>query len=243
MMTDAAILSRDEFLAQAELKAEDLERWVARGLLRPAGLTEGEEPFFTPEQLETVRKIRTLADLGYDEAGILAIVKKVGLPQAQTPNRMVRGRLRTVGELADLCGINTRTVKHWEDKELLAPDARSEGGFRLYSDASVVRCRRIQDLQNLGYTLEQIRADRALLEDAAALGRTLGEGLDGAALEAMGERNAQLRERLDAVRDSAKRFAEQLRRHEKLHATMKTQRNRRRKAEAAKRPKKAPDPA
>jgi MerR family transcriptional regulator, copper efflux regulator len=240
-MTDATILSRDEFLVQAGLSPDDLERWTGRGLLRPAGRTEGDAPFFTPAQLETVRKIKTLGELGYDEAGILAIVKKVGLPQAENTDPAVRGRLRTVGELAELCGINARTVKHWEDKELLAPDARSEGGFRLYGDASVLRCRRIQDLQNLGYTLEQIRGDRALLEDAAALGRALAESPDDATLEAMGERNAQLRTRLDAVRSSAKRFDEQLRRHEKLHATLVSQQNRRRKAEAAKR--KVPDPA
>jgi MerR family copper efflux transcriptional regulator len=242
-MSDATILSRDEFLAQAGLTPADLDRWTGRGLLRPAGRTEGDAPFFTPAQLETVRKIRTLAELGYDEAGILAIVKKVGIPQTDTAGPGVQGRLRTVGELAELCGINTRTVKHWEDKELLAPDARSEGGFRLYGDASVLRCRRIQDLQILGYTLEQIRSDRALLEDAAALGRALAETDDEATLEAMGARNAQLRARLDAVRDSAKRFDEQLRRHEKLHATLTTQQNRKRKAEAARRPKKAPEPA
>jgi len=242
-MSDTKILSKDEFLAQAGLAAEELERWMGRGLLRPAGRTEGDAAFFTPAQLETVRKIRTLGELGYDEAGILAIVKKVGLPHTEKADPAVQGRLRTVGELAELCGINTRTIKHWEDKELLAPDARSEGGFRLYGDASVVRCRRIQDLQNLGFTLEQIRAHRALLEDAAALGRSVGEALDEAPLEAMGERNGQLRERLDAVRESAKRFDEQLRRHEKLHANLKAQWNRRRRAEAAKRPKKVPDPA
>lgn len=242
-MADTEILSRDEFLTQAGLAPADLERWMGRGLLRPAGRTEGDAPFFTPAQLETVRKIRTLAELGYDEAGILAIVKKVGLPRAEKEDPGVRGRLRTVGELADLCGINTRTIKHWEEKELLAPDARSEGGFRLYGEASVVRCRRVQDLQNLGYSLEQIRGNRALLEDSAALGKAMGETLDDASLEAMGERNAQLRERLNAVRGSAKRFDEQLKRHERLHATLKTQLNRRKKVEAAKRPKKVPDPA
>jgi MerR family transcriptional regulator, copper efflux regulator len=242
-MADTEILSRDEFLARAELAPADLERWIGRGLLRPAGRTEGDAPFFTPAQLETVRKISTLAELGYDEAGILAIVKKVGLPRAEKEDPAVRGRLRTVGELAELCGINTRTIKHWEEKELLAPDARSEGGFRLYGEASVVRCRRIQDLQNLGYSLEQIRGNRALLEDAAALGRAMGETLGDASLEAMGERNVQLRERLDAVRGSAKRFDEQLKRHERLFTTLRTQLNRRKKAEAAKRSKKVPDPA
>ena len=53
--------------------------------------------------------------------------------------------------------MSPRTIKHWEDKGIIEPDMRSEGGFRLYSGVYVYLCELIRDLQLFGYTLEEIK--------------------------------------------------------------------------------------
>ena len=64
----------------------------------------------------------------------------------------------TVGNLAERSGVSPRTIKHWEDKGIIEPDMRTEGGFRLYSESYVFLCQLIRDLQLFGYTLEEIKA-------------------------------------------------------------------------------------
>jgi DNA-binding transcriptional MerR regulator len=84
---------------------------------------------------------------------------KIGLPrnnESQEKSNESKKHL-TTGGLAERVGVSSRTIKHWEDKGIIEPDMRSEGGFRLYSQAFVYLCNLIKDLQLFGYTLEQIR--------------------------------------------------------------------------------------
>ncbi len=69
-----------------------------------------------------------------------------------------KGKFLTVGNLAERSGVSPRTIKHWEDKGIIEPDMRTEGGFRLYSEAYVFLCQLIRDLQLFGYTLEEVKA-------------------------------------------------------------------------------------
>jgi len=57
----------------------------------------------------------------------------------------------TIGGLAKRVGVSARNIKHWEDKGIIEPDMRSEGGFRLYSQVFVYLCDLIKDLQLFGY--------------------------------------------------------------------------------------------
>ncbi len=61
-----------------------------------------------------------------------------------------------IGELADRTGLSTRTVRHYDDVGLLHPTARTEGGFRLYSDDDLQRLLVIRRMKPLGYSLEQM---------------------------------------------------------------------------------------
>ena len=54
-------------------------------------------------------------------------------------------------------GVSARTIKYWEDRGIIDPDMRSEGGYRFYSEGYVYLCNLIQDLQLFGYTLERIK--------------------------------------------------------------------------------------
>lgn len=63
-----------------------------------------------------------------------------------------------IGEVAERTGVTQRTLRFYEEKGLLRPPSRMEGGFRLYSEEDVKRVemvRRLQDL--LGVTLAEIK--------------------------------------------------------------------------------------
>ena len=63
-----------------------------------------------------------------------------------------------IGEVADRTGVTQRTLRFYEEKGLLRPPERMEGGFRLYSDADVERISSIRNMQSLlGLTLAEIK--------------------------------------------------------------------------------------
>lgn len=72
-----------------------------------------------------------------------------------------------IGEVAERTGVTQRTLRFYEEKGLLNPPSRMEGGFRLYSEADVLRVEQIKQLQSLlGLSLaeikEMVEADEAL---------------------------------------------------------------------------------
>jgi DNA-binding transcriptional MerR regulator len=63
-----------------------------------------------------------------------------------------------IGEVAERTDVTQRTLRFYEEKGLLKPPTRMEGGFRLYSEADVNRVEHIKRLQNLlGLTLADIK--------------------------------------------------------------------------------------
>lgn len=62
----------------------------------------------------------------------------------------------TAGELAKKLGVSARTVRFYDEKELLHPCEYSESGYRLYDDNSVVRLQKILMLKYMDFSLEQI---------------------------------------------------------------------------------------
>ncbi len=74
-----------------------------------------------------------------------------------------------IGEVADRTGVTQRTLRFYEEKGLLKPPTRMDGGFRLYSEEDVGRVEQIRRLQNLlGLALAEIKemvdADEVLRE-------------------------------------------------------------------------------
>ncbi|GAA4792851.1 MerR family transcriptional regulator [Streptomyces sanyensis] len=84
------------------------------------------------------------------------------------------GRQRMqIGEVAARTGLSLRTIRHYEDAALVVPSARSQGGFRLYTETDVARLMVIRRMKPLGFTLDQMRelldaTDRLDAEDGAA---------------------------------------------------------------------------
>src|SRR3990172_2527091 len=63
-----------------------------------------------------------------------------------------------IGEVADRTGVTQRTLRFYEERGLLKPPIRMEGGFRLYSEDDVARIEQIRRLQSLlGLTLAEIK--------------------------------------------------------------------------------------
>ncbi|MFF9391642.1 MerR family transcriptional regulator [Streptomyces griseoluteus] len=62
-----------------------------------------------------------------------------------------------IGEVAARTELSLRTIRHYEETGLVIPSARSQGGFRLYTDADVARLMLIRRMKPLGFTLDQMR--------------------------------------------------------------------------------------
>lgn len=65
------------------------------------------------------------------------------------------GQMR-IGELARQANVTPRTIRHYEDLGLLAPHERASSGFRHYTDHELARLHKINQLKDLGLSLEDI---------------------------------------------------------------------------------------
>lgn len=61
-----------------------------------------------------------------------------------------------IGELANLYGIGTDTIRYYEEQGLIVPK-RAPNGYRMYSIRDIWRMNVIRDLRGLGFSLERIR--------------------------------------------------------------------------------------
>ena len=63
-----------------------------------------------------------------------------------------------IGEAAERASITQRTLRYYEEKGLLSPPTRMDGGFRLYSPEDMERVDRIRQLKELlGFSLAEIK--------------------------------------------------------------------------------------
>lgn len=104
-----------------------------------------------------------------------------------------------IGEVAARTELSLRTIRHYEETGLVVPSARSQGGFRLYTDADVARLMVIRRMKPLGFSLEEMRG---LLD---ATGR-----LD-AAEEMPSEERDELLERIRGFEQAAQQRVQDLR--------------------------------
>ncbi|WP_020133843.1 MerR family transcriptional regulator [Streptomyces sp. 351MFTsu5.1] len=104
-----------------------------------------------------------------------------------------------IGEVAGRTELSLRTIRHYEETGLVIPSARSQGGFRLYTETDVARLMVIRRMKPLGFTLEQMRD----LLDAT-------DRLDSHAALDDGEREALL-ERVRTYQQAAAEQVEKLR--------------------------------
>src|SRR6185312_4303123 len=74
-----------------------------------------------------------------------------------TENAVAGGYLQ-IGEAAERAQLTQRTLRYYEEKGLLHPPTRMDGGFRLYSSEDMERIDRIRQLKDLlGFSLADIK--------------------------------------------------------------------------------------
>ena len=214
------LLSLEDLAGKTGAGPDRIADWMKAGLLKPDGFTDGKAPLFAAGIEERVARLQKLSDLGYGTEEIQKIIKKVGLPHDGKGGKKEagKGRFLTVGNLAERSGVSPRTIKHWEDKGIIEPDMRTEGGFRLYSESYVVLCQLIRDLQLFGYTLEEIKA----VSDSVRAFLAIRENLEAfppqevaAKLEAMLKDIAVLFSKMGRFKKGIKRWEDLLKKERK----------------------------
>jgi len=63
-----------------------------------------------------------------------------------------------VGELAGQTGVTVRSLHYYDEIGLLSPSDHTPSGHRLYTASDVVRLQQIKSLQQLGFSLDEIRS-------------------------------------------------------------------------------------
>lgn len=107
-----------------------------------------------------------------------------------------------IGEVAARTELSLRSLRHWEEVGLLQPSGRTDGGFRLYTEADVDKILVIRRMKPLGFTLDQMRdvmRDLEVLEadGATATDRDAVRARLGAIRAEATERRAALARQLD----------------------------------------------
>ena len=214
------IMTVAELVSRAGASPEEVAAWTKAKLIRPAGYADDRTPLFGPEALERISQVRKLEELGYGRDEIQKIVRKVGLPAGDGKRKpgSRKDPFLTVGGLAERSGISSRTLKHWEDKGIIEPDMRTEGGFRLYPESYILLCQLIRDLQLFGYSLEEIKAVSDEVREFLALEADLGAVPKAAAearLEAMLGRIQDLRDKMRLLKEGVERWEDLLKKKRK----------------------------
>ncbi|HEX2694746.1 MAG TPA: MerR family transcriptional regulator [Acidobacteriota bacterium] len=215
------VFTPGDLALRAGVSPESLETWTNARLVRPAGYADDRTPLYAPEALDRIAHIRSLEDLGYGLEEVQKIVRKVGLPAGggeKGKKKPKKGPYLTVGSLAERSGVSPRTIKHWEDKGIIEPDMRTEGGFRLYSESYVFLCQLIRDLQLFGYTLEEIKDVSGEVRDFLSIEADLAvfpRADVGVKLEGMLGRIQALRDKMSLLKEGIERWEDLLKKKRK----------------------------
>lgn len=109
----------------------------------------------------------------------------------------------TAGELAKKLGVSARTVRFYDEKNLLLPCGYSEAGYRLYNDESAERLQKILMLRFLDFSIEQIY--NIMQEESFDIRRSLQEQED-----LLLEKKEHIERIIAAVRDTKNATDDQL---------------------------------
>ena len=61
-----------------------------------------------------------------------------------------------IGQAADRSGVSAKTIRYYESIGLIPPAARTEGGYRTYSEKDVATLRFVQHARGLGFSVKDV---------------------------------------------------------------------------------------
>jgi DNA-binding transcriptional MerR regulator len=139
------------------------------------------------------------------------------------------GRFLQIGEAADRAQVTQRTLRYYEEKGLLQPPTRMEGGFRLYSEEDLERIERIKELRDLlGFSLadikemiesedvrQQIKAEWRRDADSAEKAAKIRQAREVtlAQINLIDQKMARMSQMRDQLAQRTERYDERLRQH------------------------------
>lgn len=107
-----------------------------------------------------------------------------------------------IGAVASRTELSLRTLRHYDEVGLVRPSARSEGGFRLYTEDDVERLLLVRRMKPLGFTLEEM-AELLEITDALEAGTLQDAGAGDARARLDGYRAAAEERRAGLARKLA----------------------------------------
>ena len=116
-----------------------------------------------------------------------------------------------IGELAERTGLSLRTIRHYDEVDLLRPSGRTDGGFRLYTERDLEQLLLIRRMRPLGFSLEQMREMLSVVDQLSSRSPPSREQV---ALR------ARLAEFLDTARAKREEMVRQLRMADELIALL-----------------------
>ncbi|KRE42757.1 MerR family transcriptional regulator [Knoellia sp. Soil729] len=118
-----------------------------------------------------------------------------------TEDSVEPARSMHIGEVAERTELSLRSLRHWDEVGLLRPSGRTDGGFRLYTEADVDKILVIRRMKPLGFTLDEMSAAMRDLEDlrepaSSKADRDAAHARLATVLAEAGERRARLETQL-----------------------------------------------
>ena len=107
-----------------------------------------------------------------------------------------------IGEAAKASGVSAKMIRHYESVGLFPEAARTESGYRQYSDNEINTLRFIRQSRELGFSIEQIRELLGLWQDR----RRPSRQVKALALAHIAELDAKLQE-LQAMKATLEHLA------------------------------------
>lgn len=102
-------------------------------------------------------------------------------------------RLMNIGEAADAVGISAKMIRHYEQIGLVPAAARTDAGYRQYSERDVSILRFIRQARRLGFSMDQIADLLGLWSDHHRASREV-KALAQRHLEALEEKMREMAE-------------------------------------------------
>jgi len=72
-----------------------------------------------------------------------------------------------IGKVSKLTGLNSKTIRYYEEIDLVHASSRSENGYRQYADKDVEQLRFVQRARKTGFNIEECRQLLSLQNDTS----------------------------------------------------------------------------